>query len=183
MQGGKLAYGSTRRTGKDVDLWVDQSSGAEDPTTWWRKLEGGGWDATRLVARWPQDSRARGDLRERELPLGGRRRERREESCSRPKGGEKISYAGGRFSKDGKGIYTTTDKDSEFHRLAYIDLGNLQHTYLQQLRFPGTWRSSISPTMARRSPSSRNEDGFGVLHIYDVASKTREAGYEPSARR
>ena len=34
------------------------------------------------------------------------------------------------FSKDGKGIYVTTDKDSEFHRLAYVSLQTKEHSYL-----------------------------------------------------
>src|SRR5437899_11298555 len=36
-----------------------------------------------------------------------------------PKGGaEPVSYGGGRFSRNGKGLYVTTDRDAEFHRLA-----------------------------------------------------------------
>jgi len=35
---------------------------------------------------------------------------------------EQVSYQTAYFSKDGKGVYVTTDKDSEFQRLAYIDL-------------------------------------------------------------
>ena len=35
-----------------------------------------------------------------------------------------------RFSHDGKGVYITTDRDSEFHRLGYFDLAGLQPTYL-----------------------------------------------------
>ena len=47
------------------------------------------------------------------------------------KGGPtKIAYNSGRFSKDGKGIYATTDKDSEFLRLVYIDLATKEHSYL-----------------------------------------------------
>ena len=43
---------------------------------------------------------------------------------------EKVSYSEARFSKDGKGIYVTSDKDSEFHRLAYIDLATKQSTFV-----------------------------------------------------
>ena len=51
-----------------------------------------------------------------------------------PKGGAvKIAYDSGRFSKDGKGIYVTTDKDSEFQRLTYVDLSD-QAAYLSQQR-------------------------------------------------
>src|SRR5207244_3827166 len=37
--------------------------------------------------------------------------------------GEKVSYAGAKFSKDGKSIYFTTDFKSEFMRLVRADLG------------------------------------------------------------
>ena len=37
-------------------------------------------------------------------------------------GAEKVAYSGAVFSKDGRGIYLTTDKGSEFQRLMYMDL-------------------------------------------------------------
>ena len=37
-------------------------------------------------------------------------------------GGEPVSYGGGEFAADGKAFYTTTDKGSEFQRLARVDL-------------------------------------------------------------
>src|SRR6185369_17236527 len=45
-------------------------------------------------------------------------------------GGEPVSYGDGAFSKDGKGLFVTTDKDSEFHRLAYFDFATKQYTFL-----------------------------------------------------
>jgi Tol biopolymer transport system component len=42
--GNKLAYGSTRRTGKDVDLYtIDPANPKSDRLV--AKLEGGGWEA------------------------------------------------------------------------------------------------------------------------------------------
>ena len=41
-----------------------------------------------------------------------------------PRSGEKVAYAPVGFSRDGKGIYVVTDKDSEFQRLAYMDLAS-----------------------------------------------------------
>src|SRR5262249_31103477 len=41
-----------------------------------------------------------------------------------------ISYGEAKFSKDGKSIFVTTDKDSEFHRLAIVDLRTRRHEYL-----------------------------------------------------
>src|SRR5260370_10939861 len=53
-----------------------------------------------------------------------------EKTLLTPKGSARVHYGAGQFNKDGKGIYVTTDKDSEFHRLAYIDLASKQHAYL-----------------------------------------------------
>jgi dipeptidyl aminopeptidase/acylaminoacyl peptidase len=90
-----------------------------------------------------------------------------------PKGSEKISYSGGQFSKDGKGIYTTTDKESEFHRLAYIDLSTLKHSYLSAA-IPWDVEEFDLSDDGQKIAFAANEDGFGVLHLYDVATKTEK---------
>ena len=41
-----------------------------------------------------------------------------------------VSYGATQFSKDGKGLYTLTDRGGEFQRLTYIDLATLKHTTL-----------------------------------------------------
>lgn len=46
------------------------------------------------------------------------------------KGGEKVAYGSARFARDGKGIYTTSDRGSEFQRLVYIDLASGKETVL-----------------------------------------------------
>jgi dipeptidyl aminopeptidase/acylaminoacyl peptidase len=46
------------------------------------------------------------------------------------KRGDKISYGDVRFSKDGKGIYVTTDSGAEYMNLAYVDLGQPEIKYL-----------------------------------------------------
>ena len=48
---------------------------------------------------------------------------------------EQVAYSNARFSKDGKGVYLTTDKGSEFQRLVYIDLANKQMKVLTP-RYP-----------------------------------------------
>jgi dipeptidyl aminopeptidase/acylaminoacyl peptidase len=167
--GGKLAYGSTRRTGKDVDLWVVNPAGPKSDHLV-AKLEGGGWDAL----DWSPDGGkilALEEVSANESYLWVMDAESGEKRLLTPKGGEKISYAGGRFSKDGKGIYTTTDKDSEFHRLAYIDLGSREHTYLTSALPWDVDEFDLSDD-GQKIAFISNEDGFGVLHIYDVAGKT-----------
>ncbi len=59
----------------------------------------------------------------------------RKELTPRPApGAETVAYFRARFAKDGKGIYVTTDRESEFARLAYIDLASGKHTYLCRTR-------------------------------------------------
>ena len=47
-----------------------------------------------------------------------------------PKSNDEVAYDRAAFSADGKGIYVTTDRDNEFARLAYFDLGSMQPQYL-----------------------------------------------------
>jgi len=167
-RGRKLVYGSTRRTGKDVDLWIINPS---DPKTdhMVAQLEGGGWSALDFS---PNGNKilALEEISANESYLWVVDAQSGEKALITPKGREKISYVGGRFSKDGKGVYATTDKDSEFHRLAYIDLGNLQHDYLSA-SIPWDVEEFDLSDDGQRIAFVANEDGYGVLHLYDVASK------------
>ncbi len=88
-----------------------------------------------------------------------------------PKGGaEKVAYDEARFAKDGRGLYVITDKDSEFARLAYVDLATMQHTYLTSKI---TWDvegfdlSNDGKTLA----FTVNENGGSVLHLMDAATR------------
>ena len=49
---------------------------------------------------------------------------------SAEKGAEPVAYGNAKFSRDGKGIYTTSDRGSEFRRLVYIDLASGKETVL-----------------------------------------------------
>ena len=94
-----------------------------------------------------------------------------EKTLLTPKGGNvKIAYSGGRFSKDGKGIYVATDKDSEFQRLAYIDLATKQHTYLTS-NIPWDVDEFDLSYDGRTIAFVTNEDGFGVLHLFDTRTR------------
>jgi dipeptidyl aminopeptidase/acylaminoacyl peptidase len=170
-QGRKLVYGSTRRTAKDVDLWVINPA---DPKSdhLVEQLEGGGWSPL----DWAPDGRkilALEEISANESYLWVVDAESGEKVLITPKGSEKISYSGGQFSKDGKGIYTTTDKESEFHRLAYIDLSTLKHSYLSAA-IPWDVDEFDLSDDGQKIAFAANEDGFGVLHLYDVATKTEK---------
>ena len=127
--GDRAVYNSTRRNGADNDLYLINPS---DPKTdrMLLQLSGGGWG----VADWSPDDRKlllnegvsanESYLWLVDLATG-------EKTLLTPKGNvDKVNYGQARFSKDGRGIYLTTDKDSEFMRLAYMDLATRQHTFL-----------------------------------------------------
>jgi dipeptidyl aminopeptidase/acylaminoacyl peptidase len=91
-----------------------------------------------------------------------------------PRGKEKISYGNAAFSKDGKGLYVTVDRGSEFQRLAYMDLATKKLDFLT----PDTADvdefdlSEDGKTIAYVT----NEKGVSVLHLFDTASRRETPG-------
>jgi dipeptidyl aminopeptidase/acylaminoacyl peptidase len=166
--GDRLAYMSTRRTGKDTDLWIMNPA---DPKTdrLLTQLTGGGWQSE----DWSPDDkkvllREEISINESYLWLVDTSTGQKTELTPR-NAAEKVSYGEARFSKDGKGIYATTDKDSEFHRLAYLDLETKQPTYVTtsihwdveafDLAHDGKLLAFVT-----------DEEGLSVLHVRDTTN-------------
>jgi dipeptidyl aminopeptidase/acylaminoacyl peptidase len=162
-----VAWSSTRRNGRDTDIWV------MDPD---RPLEarmllecrGGGWgvsdwseDGTRLlVGEYVSINEAGLHLLEvasgRVTPLTGRETNR-------------VSYAEARFSRDGRSVYCTTDRDGEFLRLVRIDIGTRR---IEPLLSNVPWDVDfveVSPD-GKLLAVVTNEDGASVLRILDAKS-------------
>jgi dipeptidyl aminopeptidase/acylaminoacyl peptidase len=167
--GDQLAYMSTRRTGKDTDLWVMNPA---DPKSdhLLTKLEGGGWQPL----DWSPDDKK--ILLEEELSINesylwlvdtvtGEKT-----ALTTRDAKEKISYGDGQFSKDGKGIYVTTDKDSEFHRLAYVNLATREHTYLTT-EIPWDVESFDLSRDGKRIVINVNEAGLSAVYGIDTTKK------------
>src|SRR5881397_3803883 len=117
-KGDRYAYMSTRR---DLDLWVmDPSDPAGDRMV--LQLQGGGYgpldwspdDRTILLAQYVS-------VNESYLWLVDAASGQKTLLAPQP-GSEPVAYGDAKFSRDGKGIYVSTDQGSEFHRLAYLDL-------------------------------------------------------------
>jgi dipeptidyl aminopeptidase/acylaminoacyl peptidase len=170
--GEKIAYGSTRRDGSDVDIWVmDPADPRSDHML--SKLDGGGWEPL----DWSPDRQkllVLNQVSAEESYLWLMDAESGEKTLLTTKGIINVNYEGGRFSKDGKGIYTTTDKDSEFHRMAYIDLTTKQHTYLTS-RIPWDVDEFDLSDNGRMIAFVTDEDGFGVLHLLDTAARKEKS--------
>ena len=123
--GDQIAYMSTRRTGRDTDLWV--MNPAEPKTDrLLTQLSGGGWEAT----DWSPDDKkillVEGvSVNESYLWLVDGATGKKTALTPRHDG-EQVAYSNPQFSKDGKGIYVATDQGSEFQRLVYLDLATKQ---------------------------------------------------------
>jgi dipeptidyl aminopeptidase/acylaminoacyl peptidase len=167
-QGDRLAFSSTRRNGADRDVYVMDP---RDPasTRLVLQVKGGGWGATEWS---PDDTRLlviegisvnESYVWVVEVASGA-------SSLATAKGGqEKVAYSGPRWSADGKGIYLTTDRESEFHRLAHLDLASGKHTYLTS-HIPWDVESfEVSPD-GKTVAFETNEEGLSVLHLLDTAS-------------
>jgi dipeptidyl aminopeptidase/acylaminoacyl peptidase len=171
--GDKVVYGSTRRTGNDVDLYViDPANPKSDHML--TQLKGGGW----FASDWSPDDKqilVVEQISANESYLWLADASSGQMTLVTPKGGaSKIAYSSGKFSKNGKGIYVTTDKDSEFQRLTYIDLASKQHTYLTT-HIPWDIDEFDLSDDGKRIAFVSNENGFGVLHLLDTASGKEHA--------
>jgi dipeptidyl aminopeptidase/acylaminoacyl peptidase len=167
-KGDRYAYMSTRRTGRDLDLWtVDPSNPATDRMV--LQLEGGGYGP----ADWSPDDRQillyQGiSANESYLWLvdvaGGQK------TLLTPKeGGDSVAYGAAQFSRDGKGAYVTTDRGSEFQRLAYLDFATRRYRFLTSGIPWDVDEFDLSPD-GRWIVCVTNEDGVGILHVINAAT-------------
>src|SRR5580693_4321118 len=87
---------------------------------------------------------------------------------------EKIFYGEAEFSKDGKALYVTTDKDSEFQRLAYLDLATKQLKYLTT-KIAWDVETFDLTRDGKRIAFVSNEEGTSVLHVLETATEKEVA--------
>lgn len=165
----RFAYSSTRRTGQDTDIWVMD---AADPKTdrMLLQLQGGGWGAL----DWSPDNKkllVHEEVSANESYLWLADVASGEKTRLTPRiEGQKISYDAARFSRDGKGLYVATDRDSEFLRLAYLDLATMQPTYLTSDIKWDVEEFDISED-GKTLAFATNEDGVSKLYLLDTASR------------
>jgi len=167
-QGDRIAYGSTRRNGADRDLYIMDPL---DPKTDRLVLQvsGGGWsvldwspdDRRLLIGEYVSINESRLWLLD--LQTGG-------ESLLTESGSEPVSYRNARFSKDGTGLYLTTDKDSEFQRLSHMDLATRLITTLVD-SIPWDVEGLDLSWDGRRIAFGVNEAGISRLYLFDIADR------------
>jgi len=177
-KGDRIAYTSTRRNGADTDIYMQSPTDPKSDRLL-AELKGGGWD----VVDWSPDDKQLLvvefiSANESYLWLFDAQTGAKKEITPRPaEGAEKVSYSAARVSKDGKGIFVTTDRESEFQRLAYIDLASGKHSYLiPDAKFDvDHWDLSHD---GKQIAFTFNENGVSTLHLIDVnvTNDTASAG-------
>ena len=166
--GDRIAYGSTRRNGKDVDVWVVHAFHPEN-NHMLCQLEGGGWsvtdwspDGTQLLLH-NEVSAAESYIWLVDAASG-------QKTLLTPKlSNETVAYGPAMFSKNGKGVYLTTDKDSEFQRLARLDLSTRQYQFLTN-HIPWDIDEFDLSYDGRMIAFVANEDGISTLHLLDIST-------------
>ena len=162
-----MAYTSTRRTGRDTDLYtVRPADPASDRMV--AALEGGGW----FPLDWsPTDEAGLILVAEyvsvNESYLWLMSAETGEKTLLTPKGGPKTAYANARFAADGKSLYVLTDKDSEFQRLASLDIATGELAVLTPDLGWGVEAMDVCADGSRIALVT-NEDGVSVLRLLDT---------------
>jgi dipeptidyl aminopeptidase/acylaminoacyl peptidase len=167
--GDRIAYGSTKRSGNDVDIWVvnpNDSASARMVA----QMEGGGWN----VEDWSPDgkqllvsdlvSAAEGYVWLMNVESG-------QKELLTPRIGSDTAFHGNpRFAKDGQGVYMTSDEGSEFQRLVYLDLSTRKTKVLTPALQWDVEEFDISLD-GRRIAFEANEDGISKLHVFDTKMK------------
>src|SRR5437667_4078584 len=167
-RGDRYAYMSTRRNGRDLDLWVMDPA---DPRTdrMVLELEGGGY----APLDWSSDDRTmllhqgisvnESYLWLVDVATGVKT------LLTTKQGNDTVADGSAQFGRDGKGMYLTTDLGSEVRRLAYLSLLGKRYRFLSD-RLP--WdvdEFALSPD-GRWIAFVANEDGIGALHVINAAT-------------
>jgi dipeptidyl aminopeptidase/acylaminoacyl peptidase len=168
--GDRLMYSSTRRNRKHMDVYlIDPLDPKSDRMV--AQCDGESWAPT----DWSPDDRSviLSDFRMTsesylwilDVATGNKTR------LTDPPGSGQIyngSYA--QFSKDGKGVFHVTDRDSEFRRLAYVDIATKQYTYLTSHINSDVEELALSPDRSLLAFTT-NENGLSRLRLLDATTR------------
>jgi dipeptidyl aminopeptidase/acylaminoacyl peptidase len=177
--GDRYAYVSTRRNGQDTDIYImDPAKPGSDREL--VQLQGGGWepldwapdDKTLLVIEYISANQSY-------LWLVDTTTGAKEPATPRDTA-TKVAYSGAKFSHDGKGFYVATDRDSEFQKLAFVDLHSKKYTYLTDSinwdveEFALSWDGKQIAVIT-------DEDGLTGMRLYDATTmkELTRAGLPP----
>jgi dipeptidyl aminopeptidase/acylaminoacyl peptidase len=170
-RGDRLAYRSTRRNGTDFDLYVMNPLDSRSDRII-AQLSGGRWspldwspdDAQILALQYISINHS--NLWLVDVASGTKTNLTPLEA--------QVSYGGGRFSVDGRGVYLTSDQDSEFRRLAYMDIGTRAVTTLTPDINWDVEQFQLSPDR-RTLAFVTNEAGASKVYLLDTSTRRYRA--------
>jgi dipeptidyl aminopeptidase/acylaminoacyl peptidase len=177
-KGDRIAYAGTLRNNADLDFYVIDPAAKPESRKPLTENQGGGWQ----VRDWSPDDRSllaieyisinESHLWLVDVATGTKKR-------LTPEGGEKVFYQPIGFSRDGKGVYLTTDKDGEFARLASMDIATGSLKFLNN----DPWDVEHAALSEGRELLAYvlNENGLSTLHLLDLKSgKPRPVAKAPT---
>ena len=162
-----LAYTSTKRNGRDNDLWLINPMQPQSAKLL-HEVTGGGWgiqdwspdESTLLVGEYISINESH--LHRVDVKTGSRTR-------VTPPDEKAVAYGRAQFSRSGRTLFATTDRDSEFRRLVELDLsGRIVRVLTDKLNWD-VEEFELSHDGATIAFIT-NEDGVGVLRLIDAKS-------------
>jgi dipeptidyl aminopeptidase/acylaminoacyl peptidase len=164
--GRKFAYESTKRTGKDTDIyWLEP--GVPNSEKLLMQVEGGGWSVSdiapdeRSILVHNYKSANESEIWWLDLQSGARKQ------LTQP---GRVSYSGATFTPDGKSVIFTSDKDNEFSRLVRMDVASSAWDILTPDTRWDVGGFALSDD-GRYLAYAVNEAGMEKLHVLELASK------------
>ncbi len=165
--GRQIAYVGNARNGRDMDLYLWQPDGGGEGRL--RAELAGDWSAL----DWSADGKRlllsenisvdESYLHAVDVATGA-------VTALTPRGeGPHVAYDGGRWTPDGRAVYTTSDRDSEFRRLVRLDLASGEHTVLSGDLAWDVESFDLSDDGQLLAFLS-NEEGTSKLHLLETAS-------------
>jgi dipeptidyl aminopeptidase/acylaminoacyl peptidase len=167
-KGNMIAYTSTKRNGKDRDIFVmDPLQPAAERLA--VENNGGGWS----VADWSADGNKlllQEGISVNESRIWLADLESGSKTRLVPAEDERTTFRPIGFDADDKGIYLTSNRENEFNRLAYLDLYTNNITYISS-RIPwDVGGASLSDDRAKLAFTT-NENGLSKLYVLNTQSQ------------
>lgn len=174
--GKRVVWSSTRRNGKDTDIWV-MDPFKPDSARILLERQGGGW----AISDWAEDEDRLllgnyTSINESALYVYTPSTQKIQPLLPPPT--ERTAYSDGRFSRDGRSVYCTTDQGAEFKRLVRIDVETQAVTVLAPDLKWDVDAFEISPD-GKRLAAVSNEDGVSVLRILNARTGAIDTRHSP----
>ncbi len=176
-KGDLFAFASTRRNGRDWDIYVANTDAPEKPELiftangYWSVLDWSPDDSKLLLSRYVPSTESYLHI----FDMSSRKLTPLHDSL------DEVSRESGLFRADGNGLFLTSDENSDFKTLRYYDLSTGKETVLTS-DIPWNVREIAMSKSRELLAFTTNEHGFSRLYLMDTRSfKIRKIEILPSA--